>query len=104
MAINVTNAVSAYSNAIDRLQETKGNSARDQIGQSDFSQMVKNFAESAVEIGKTSEQQSARAAAGTADLNQAVMAVSEAELTLNTVIAVRDKVLEAYRQIIRMPI
>jgi len=32
------------------------------------------------------------------------MAVSEAELTLNTVVAVRDKVLEAYREILRMPI
>ena len=66
--------------------------------------MVKNFAVSAVEVGKKSEIQSAAAAAGQADLNSVVMAVSEAELTLNTVVAVRDKVMEAYREILRMPI
>jgi flagellar hook-basal body complex protein FliE len=66
--------------------------------------MVKNFAESAVEVGKRSEVQSAAAAAGKADLNSVVVAVTEAELTLNTVVAVRDKVLEAYREILRMPI
>ena len=65
--------------------------------------MVKNFAVSAVEV-KKSEIQSAAAAAGQADLNSVVMAVSEAELTLNTVVAVRDKVMEAYREILRMPI
>jgi flagellar hook-basal body complex protein FliE len=33
-----------------------------------------------------------------------VTAVAEAELTLQTVIAVRDKALDAYHDIIRMPI
>ena len=30
--------------------------------------------------------------------------VSEAELTLNTVVSIRDKVIDAYNQILRMPI
>ncbi len=65
--------------------------------------MVKNFAESAVNTGKVSEQMTAAAAAGQADLNQVVVAVAEAEVTLNTVVAVRDKVVEAYKEILRMP-
>jgi len=57
-----------------------------------------------VETGKKSETQSIAAAAGKADLNSVVVAVAEAELTLNTVVAVRNKVIESYREILRMPI
>ena len=49
-------------------------------------------------------QLSAAAAAGKANIDQVVIAVAEAESTLNTVVAVRDKVLDAYREILRMPI
>ncbi|MCH7865437.1 MAG: flagellar hook-basal body complex protein FliE, partial [Proteobacteria bacterium] len=35
-------------------------------------------------------------------INQGVTAVAEAEVTLQTVVMVRDKVLEAYREILRM--
>ena len=66
--------------------------------------MVREFAEKAVETGKKSETQSIAAAAGKADLNSVVVAVAEAELTLNTVVAVRNKVIESYREILRMPI
>ena len=104
MTLESSNAISAYNSALNRLKETPGNSGSDQVNANDFTQMVKNFAESAVEVGKRSEVQSAAAAAGKADLNSVVVAVTEAELTLNTVVAVRDKVLEAYREILRMPI
>ena len=103
MTIESTNAIGAYNAALKRLSEMPGNSS-EATNVNDFSTMVKNFAASAVEVGKKSEIQSAAAAAGQADLNSVVMAVSEAELTLNTVVAVRDKVMEAYREILRMPI
>ena len=104
MTLESSNAISAYNSALNRLKEASSNSGSDQFNANDFTQMVKNFAESAVEVGKKSEVQSAAAAAGKADLNSVVVAVTEAELTLNTVVAVRDKVLEAYREILRMPI
>ena len=40
---------------------------------------------------------------GKVDLADLVTAVSNAELSLNTVIAIRDKVIGAYQDIIRMP-
>ena len=43
-------------------------------------------------------------AAGKADLGQVVTAVSNAEVTLQAAVAVRDKVIQAYMDIIRMPI
>jgi flagellar hook-basal body complex protein FliE len=50
------------------------------------------------------EAQALKAATGTADVTDIVTAVTNAELTLETVVAIRDKVIAAYQDIIRMPI
>jgi flagellar hook-basal body complex protein FliE len=44
------------------------------------------------------------AAAGKADINDVVMAMSQAERTLQTVVTLRDRAVQAYQQIMRMPI
>ena len=44
------------------------------------------------------------AIAGEADVTDVVMAVTNAETTLQTVVAVRDRVMAAYQEILRMPI
>ncbi len=109
MAIELANAISAYKSAVGRVTDSDGpglggiGGAGSSAG-NDFSTMVKNFAQNAVEKNEMSEQLSAAAAAGKANIDQVVIAVAEAETTLNTVVAVRDKVLEAYREILRMPI
>lgn len=36
--------------------------------------------------------------------HQLVQTIAEAELTMNTVVALRDKVVEAYQEILRMPV
>lgn len=41
---------------------------------------------------------------GKADLSDVITAVSNAELTLNTVVSVRDRMINAYQDIIKMPI
>ncbi|MBI1263096.1 MAG: flagellar hook-basal body complex protein FliE [Rhizobiales bacterium] len=58
-----------------------------------------------VDTGKNSERQMA-AVTGTkqGNLVDVVTAVSEAEMTLQTVVTVRDKVISAYQEILRMPI
>ncbi|MGF1639331.1 MAG: flagellar hook-basal body complex protein FliE [Rhodospirillales bacterium] len=76
---------------------------RDRPDDASFAGLVKTALEGAIAVGKTGETQSVRAVAGTTDLNQVITAVAEAEVVLNTVVAVRDKVIEAYREIIRMP-
>lgn len=101
MAIELSNAISAYNSAVNRVTDSA--QGKEAAG-TDFSSMVKNFADSAVASGKSSEKLSAAAAAGQADINQVVVAVAEAEVTLNTVVAVRDRVIEAYREVLRMPI
>ena len=106
MAIDLANAISAYKSAVGRVADG-GESSLGVTGPSDadnFSTMVKNFAQTAIEKNEMSEQLSAAAAAGKANIDQVVIAVAEADTTLRTVVAVRDKVLEAYREIMRKPI
>ena len=47
---------------------------------------------------------SAAAVVGKADLTEVITAVTNAELTLQTATSVRDKVVQAYQEILRMPI
>jgi len=60
--------------------------------------------EGAVQSGKVAEQQSMNAIAGTGNLTDVVSAVSKAELALQTTVAIRDRVVQAYQDIMRMPI
>jgi len=97
----IAKAVSAYNN----MAQGKPSVGTDnQGGGEDFADLVKSAIREAKAIGAKGENLSLTSAVGQADVNQVVQAVSEAELTLQTVVAVRDKVMEAYNQIIRMPI
>ncbi len=66
--------------------------------------MLREAAEGAIDTLREGERQSLKAAAGTADLTEVVTAVGKAEMTLQTVVALRDRVIQAYQEILRMPI
>ena len=69
-----------------------------------FVDALKGAAESWVDSLRQSEQKSAQAVTGQVDIRDVVMAVNNAEVTLQTAVAVRDKVIAAYQEIMRMPI
>jgi flagellar hook-basal body complex protein FliE len=69
-----------------------------------FADLVKGAIREAVKIGQRAEKASVAGINDRADLNMVVTTVAEAEVTLQTVVAVRDKVIDAYREIMRMPI
>lgn len=73
------------------------------MGQS-FSEMVGSALKSAENAGYRSEAVSDNALVGKAGLSDVITAVASAENALQTVVAVRDKVISAYQEIIRMPI
>lgn len=56
------------------------------------------------EAMRGSEAKAVEALSGKASLQQVVEAVTEAELSLQKVTAVRDRVISAYQEIMRMPI
>ncbi len=102
---NINNATSAYANALKQLQGGNNiNNANKADGLSEFGSMVKESLEGTINAQKKSEQVSAKAIAGEADMTDVLQAINDAELALNTVLAIRDKVIQAYEEVIRTPI
>lgn len=97
----VVDAISAYNDAAKRLG-TPGLEAPAQDGAS-FADMLKDTAQGAIDVGKASEQQSIASVGKQAELADIITAVTNAEVTLQTVVAVRDRVIQAYQEIMRMP-
>jgi flagellar hook-basal body complex protein FliE len=70
----------------------------------DFGSMLKNVLNDTVHATKAAEHQIAAGAQGKAEMIDVVTAISSAESSLETVMAVRDQVIAAYQEIMRMPI
>ena len=70
----------------------------------EFGGVLARAAAGAVQSGQAAEAQAMQAIAGQGDLTQVVQAVSRAELTLQTATAIRDRVVQAYQDIMRMSI
>ena len=103
MPLSYTDAISAYSRAA-RAGGITGLPRNEPSPVEDFAQALKEVAQDGVETLRESEAISLKAAIGQADLTELVMAVSKAEMTLQTAVTVRDRVIQAYQEIIRMPI
>ncbi len=69
-----------------------------------FADLISHALGNAADAGHKAEKISTLALMGKADITELATAVSSAELALNTVVAIRDKVISAYQQIIQMPI
>ncbi len=59
---------------------------------------------SVVDAGHKADAQSMQAISGGGNLTEVVTAVSRAELALQTTVAIRDRVVQAYQDVMRMPI
>lgn len=70
----------------------------------DFSEVLSNLASSATTTLKTGEAMSLAGMQGKVSTQQVVSAVMEAEQTLQTAIALRDKAVAAYLELSRMSI
>jgi flagellar hook-basal body complex protein FliE len=81
-----------------------GGAAPTQEAGSAFSQLVQSAVNDAVAASRTSEKQMTAHTQGKAELVDVVTAVASAEASLETVMAVRDQVIAAYQEIMRMPI
>ena len=103
MSVSVPSAVAAYARQAKQ-NALQGSEPRSADPGKTFADLVTSSLESAVETGRNSEALSAKAIAGKADLNEVVTAVTSAEVTLQTVLSIRDRVIQAYQEILRMPI
>ncbi|WP_439471595.1 flagellar hook-basal body complex protein FliE [Brevundimonas sp.] len=72
--------------------------------QSGFAEMLTNVMGDMTGASRAAETQMASAVQGQGSLIDVVTAVSSAEASLEQVMAVRDQVISAYQEIMRMPI
>lgn len=86
----------------DAMPGLSGSTTTPQAG--GFGDLVKSAISDAVQSSKHAEHQMAAQVAGKAELVDVVTAISAAESSLETVMAVRDQVINAYQEIMRMPI
>ena len=100
MAINVGSAINAYTNAA----RIASNTAPKTAGSESFGKMLQDAAGSTMNTLKQGEAASMQAVTGNADLASVTQAVTDAQVALQTVVAVRDRVISAYQDIIKMPI
>ncbi|MBL8537967.1 MAG: flagellar hook-basal body complex protein FliE [Hyphomonadaceae bacterium] len=100
MAIDPVSALRAY-------QQTARSAQAGGVGGGeamDFGNLVQEAIRQAGQSANVAESQAMAVAAGQADIVDVVTAIAAAETQLQTVIAVRDQVISAYQEIMRMPI
>jgi flagellar hook-basal body complex protein FliE len=73
-------------------------------GSGDFAAMIGKALESTADAGRKADVQTASVATGRADVVDVVTAVAESEAAIETLVAVRDRVIAAYEEIMRMPV
>ena len=94
--------LAAYSQALQR-SDSVGASAQ-QGSTPSFGDLLANSIGDAVDTSNRSESISTQSVSGQGELQDVVEAVNAAEISLQTVVAIRDRVISAYQEILRMPI
>jgi flagellar hook-basal body complex protein FliE len=104
--VNPATAAGAYA-ALGRLSEQAGSlgsgSAAATAGPA-FGSVLNDVIGAVAQSGATADAQTRAAAIGKANMVDVVTAVAESETAIGTLVAVRDKVIAAYEDILKMPI
>ena len=103
MSMDAIRAAQAYAQAARSAASASAEPAAE-AAKPYFGELVKNAIADTASSLKAGEAASAQVAAGEANLVDVVTAISAAEVSLETALAVRNRVIEAYQEIMRMPI
>jgi flagellar hook-basal body complex protein FliE len=98
-----TIAANAYAN-LARLMDPGAAGKSPDAGGPSFGDLLKDAMGSVVDGGRKSDQQTAAMATGKANVMDVVTAVAETDVKISTLVSVRDKVISAYEDIMKMPI
>ncbi|MEQ1790631.1 MAG: flagellar hook-basal body complex protein FliE [Rickettsiales bacterium] len=101
--VNALSAANAYLNQLKLQNDIGDASPQEESSKSSFANLLKDGIQNTIDTQYKGEAVKMEALTGKVDLTDLVSAVNNAELSLNTVIAVRDKIIGAYQDIIRMP-
>lgn len=110
MSIGMLDAASAYGRSLKTLPSLMPTFPEKPVdapaagGQTNFGNLVETMVTETGDSLRQAETASARQVAGKGDLVDVVTAIGAAETALDTVVAVRDKVVGAYNDIMHMQI
>jgi flagellar hook-basal body complex protein FliE len=98
-----TVAANAYA-ALARMVESGAGKSGTETGGPSFSSILKDAIGSVAESGRKSDAQAMSMASGKANVMDVVTAVAETDVAVSTLVSVRDRVIQSYEDIMRMPI
>ena len=105
MVNNISNALNAYQTALNRINNTSTAPKTEVIEPTQtFSSVLKNVVDEAISTQKQAEITTINGISGKADIQDVVLAISNAEQALETVVAIRDTAIKAYNSIMQMNI
>ena len=105
MSISALSAANAYALQAKEIAEAARSAAgAEKAAKPDFGAFLEDTMNSVLETGRAADHQMQLQATGQGNVIDVVTAVSDAELTVQTIVSVRDRVLGAYQEIMRMPI
>ena len=99
-----TAAANAYA-ALARMTEIGGGAGKaSETGGQSFGAMLKDAIGSVMDSGRKSDAQTLAMASGKSNVMDVVTAVAETDVAVSTLVSVRDRVIQAYEDIMKMPI
>ena len=99
-----TVAANAYAN-LARILDIGGGAAKgSEAGGPSFGAVLKDAIGSVLDAGRKSDAQTVAMAAGKANVMDVVTAVAETDVAVSTLVSVRDRVIQSYEDIMKMPI
>ena len=105
MVSNISNALNAYQTALNRINNTPATPKTETIEPTQtFGSVLKNVVDEAISSQKQAEITTINGISGKADIQDVVLAISNAEQALETVVAIRDTAIKAYNSIMQMNI
>ncbi len=100
----VTVTPSAAAGAYARVDSGAADPGGDAGAAAGFGGALQRAMQGVLDAGHQADAQAMTAIAGGGNLTDVVTAVSKAELALQSTVAIRDRVVQAYQDIMRMPI
>ena len=99
-----TVAANAYA-SLARIMESGGaEKSAGTSGGPSFSSVLKDAVGSVLDAGKKSDAQTMAMTSGKANVMDVVTAVAETDVAVSTLVSVRDRVIQSYEDIMKMPI
>jgi len=104
--MNPTAALNAYTSAAKLISgaEKSAQGAAPIKDGAEFANVLKSTLENVQATGQAAETKATDLASGRADMVDVVTAVAETELAVESMVAVRDRVISAYQELMNMPI